>query len=214
MNPAQCHINGGTITHQLKQTILEARAQQNHKKFLCKKHQWDEQAFNDIAWEAHRRALNQLQHKKTILIKYVNGIAPVGKMVNRYDKKYAINCQSCEAAIETQDHLITCINPKREAWRQNLLNNIKTVMDTYKAPQEMKILIVRGIKQAMMEPTTEGPNNIPPELTSVAIAQGKIGWNQLLKGRISKEWIAYLERSIGSNATDSTNAITWATVLI
>jgi hypothetical protein len=91
---------------------MEARVQMNHKKFLCTKHIWDPTIFVDIAWEAHRRALNQLTQKKTILIKYLNGIVPVGKVVHRYDKKYAINCPSCEEAIETQDHLLVCPNPK------------------------------------------------------------------------------------------------------
>jgi hypothetical protein len=77
---------------------MEARVQKNHKQFLCTKYNWDSTIFADIAWEAHRRALNQLTHKKTILIKYLNGIVPVGKVVNRYDKKYAINCPSCESS--------------------------------------------------------------------------------------------------------------------
>jgi hypothetical protein len=118
-NTAQLHINGETITHQLKRTIMAERAQTNHKKFLCNKHIWDETIFNDIAWEVHCRALNQLQQKKIILTKYVNGIAPVGKVVNRYDqKKYALNCPSCKEAIETQDHLLVCPHPKREARRK------------------------------------------------------------------------------------------------
>lgn len=213
-NTAQLHINGGTITHQLKKTIMEERVQMNHKKYLCTKHNWDSSRFKDIAWEAHHRALNQLQQKKLIMTKYVNGIVPVGKVVNRYDKKYAINCPSCAEATETQDHLIICPNPKREVWRKNLIAQLKMVMDKYSAPPELTNLLLDGTKQAMLDPNTEGPEQIPTELTSVALAQQSIGWKHILKGRLSKEWITYMGNSIGSDATKTKNAITWATDII
>jgi predicted helicase len=83
---------------------------------------------------------------------------------------------------------------------KNLKTQIKTVMDKYNAPQEMTNLLVSGINQAMMDPNTEGPENIPAELASVASAQEKIEWKHILKGKISKAWITYLEQSIGNDA--------------
>jgi hypothetical protein len=84
-------------------------------------------------------------------------------------------------------------------------------MDKYNAPQEMTNLLMSGINQAMMDPNTEGPENIPAELAS---AQAKIGWKHILEGRISKAWITYLEQSIRNDATESKNTVTWATDLI
>jgi hypothetical protein len=87
-------------------------------------------------------------------------------------------------------------------------------MEKYKAPPEMTHLLLNGIIQAIQNPNTEGPSNIPAELESVASAQGKIGWQHILKGRLSKAWIAYLEQSIQHEATQFRNAVTWATDII
>jgi hypothetical protein len=87
-------------------------------------------------------------------------------------------------------------------------------MEKYKAPQEMTHLLLNGIIQAIQNPHTEGPVNIPAELASVAAAQGNIGWQHILKGRLSKEWISHIEHRIRNEATQSKNAVTWATDII
>jgi hypothetical protein len=193
---------------------MEERVRSHHKHYLCTKHSWNNRTFNDIAWEYHRRALNQHQPKRTILTKYVNGITPVGKMVNRYDKKYALNCPSCAEQIETQDHLLICPNPKREKWRTETRAQIRTIMNKYNAPTKFTDLMIGGIDQAILDPNTKGPENTPAELETIAAAQQRIGWRHILKGRISKEWIKYLELRIGDAATKTKNAGTWATELI
>jgi hypothetical protein len=87
-------------------------------------------------------------------------------------------------------------------------------MEKYNTSPEMTNLLLNGINKVITNPHTDGPENIPAELASVASAQSKIGWRHILKGRISKMWIAYLEQRIQNEVTESKNVVTWATDII
>jgi hypothetical protein len=65
------------------------------------------------------------------MVKYLNEIIPVGKLVNRYDKKYPAQCPSCEEPIETQEHLHQCLHPTRQQWRVQFTTAMQEVMDKY-----------------------------------------------------------------------------------
>jgi hypothetical protein len=45
-------------------------------------------------------------------------------------------------------------------------------------------------------------------------AQEKIGWNQMLKGRIAHQWLNHQRDSMGNGTTKRKNAMTWATDMI
>jgi hypothetical protein len=57
----QLHMEEGTVTYQLKKTIMQARSKANHQLYLCHKNNWNQADFMNIDWESHRRALNKLQ---------------------------------------------------------------------------------------------------------------------------------------------------------
>jgi hypothetical protein len=97
----------------LKRVVMQAQPKQDYQKYLCQKNNWTNQEFTTIDWESHRQALNKIPAKRTTLVKYLNIIAPVGRLVHRYDAKYPAGCPSCPAEIETQEHMLRCRCPKR-----------------------------------------------------------------------------------------------------
>jgi hypothetical protein len=165
-----------------------------------------------IAWEPHRRAINRHLPNKTTMVKYLNNIAPVGKVVNRYDKKYPASCPSCEEEIETQDHLHQCSHQSRQQWREQFQEKMKLKMEKYKTPEYIVNLWINGMKKGMGN--EEEPIGSTPETQSIIEEQEKIGWEQMIKGRISKKWIKAQEEEMGDNATKRKNALTWATEMI
>jgi hypothetical protein len=48
-NGAQLHLTNGTITHQMKQQVKEAKVIGNQIKYLCKKNEWNQQTYEIIA---------------------------------------------------------------------------------------------------------------------------------------------------------------------
>jgi hypothetical protein len=138
-------MTGGTITYRLKRTVMQARALRDQQKYLCNKNNWTSKEFTTIDWESHRQALNQHQRKRTILIKYLNNMAPVGKLVNRYDPKYPAGCSSCSEERETQEHMLICPCPKREEWRDKFIKAITTILEDYNIPPQLHSLMLEGL---------------------------------------------------------------------
>jgi hypothetical protein len=125
--------------------------------------------------------------QRTILIKYLNGIAPVGKVVNKYDPKYPTSCPSCQEAQETQDHMLRspCIN--RQVWRESLFKAILDVLEEYQTPKEVTQLMFEGIHYSIGQQDTMS-QNFPPIVAAIASTQIAIGWNQVIKGRLVNKW--------------------------
>ncbi len=71
-------------------------------------------------------------------------------------------------------------------------------------------LLLEGVKSAIegREPNTI---HVPPSTAAIATAQEAIGWDQLLRGRLSKEWQKRQQKHLGAGATRKNNGQTWST---
>jgi hypothetical protein len=210
---AQLNMEEGTVTHQIKRTVMQARSKRDHKAYLCQKNAWTPTKFNTINWESHRQALNRIPKKRTILVKYLNNIAPVGKMVNKYDPKYTAGCPSCPAECETQEHMLQCPCVKREEWRLKFVQSIQEILDDYQTPLTIKQLMIEGLQHSFgdQEPASQ---NVNPTVTTIATAQATIGWSQLMKGRFALEWQIAQQDAMQTKSTKHKNAQTWSTQII
>jgi hypothetical protein len=171
---AQLKMKGGTVTHQLKQTVTQARSKQIHKQYLCKKNNWTPTDFQTIDWESHCQALNQIPAKRTILIKYLNNIAPVGKIVHKYNPKYTAGCPSCTEAMETQEHMLQCPCEKREEWQLRTIQNITAILSEYQTPETMQQVMLDVIRHSFGHPAPDDQNTTTMGTTLVT-AQAAIG---------------------------------------
>ena len=210
---AQLNLEQGTVTYKMKRELRLARTEGPLRDYLCEKNKWSRETFDSIDWEDHRRALNRLNKHRTILIKYLNGIAPVGKLVHEYDPKYPANCPSCQEPIETQDHLFVCMNSKRREWRSNMLSAIRKEMEDSDTPVDVMQLMLEGLK-CVVEGRDKSTIAIPDSVVHIAEAQSAVGWDQLLKGRLASEWMKHQKEYLGERSTDRKNANTWATGII
>jgi hypothetical protein len=205
----QLNLQVGTITYDLKHKLKEARTTEPLKDKLCHKQGWSEDTFQDIDWEAHRRAINRNQKWKITLVKYLHKCLPVGKLVRHYDKvKYRAECPSCTCILEDDDHVFTC--PGREAERKELTKKLKKKLEALNTESGVQELVMAGVKAAIY---SQEPR-VSADLRELAEQQSAIGWTNLLRGRMSKQWIERQRQHIGSSATKKKNALTWATTVI
>ena len=131
--------------------------------------------------------LSRLKPYKTTLVKYLNDILPVGKMVHRYDPKYPPSCPSCSAALEDRYHLWTCPAISRHQWRKDCQSNMLQALnkcDTAPPSQSLFLEVLDALLHG--KPNESIP--VDPTVAEVAEAQARIGWHQILKGRFVKEW--------------------------
>jgi hypothetical protein len=196
----------------MKRQVKEAKILEQHIVYLCKKNEWEQPTFEMIAWEPHRRAINRHSKNKTIMVKYLNDIAPVGRVVSRYDKKYPAKCPSCEEPCETQEHLHQCQHPTQQQWRENFHKKMQQTMEKYETPEPMAKLWLEGLRKGMMNDNNTIKSS--PDLRHSIEAQEKIWWDQMMKGRIAHQWVQTQKEAMGDTATKKKNALTWATDMV
>ena len=208
---SQLNTLNGTITRSLRHELQLARTLPPLKAHMIKKYYWSESSFQDIHWDCHGRALKRLEKHSTTLIKYLNNITPVGTMAHKYDKKYPLDCPSCNFPEEDMDHLLHCPKRKaqREIWFQAIL---KYTQDKPTAPPLQDMLL--NALRALLDNTDLTEIEIPDGAEDVALAQAAIGWEHLLKGRFSKEWATAHDNLLGPHKNKRNNGEAWLTGLI
>jgi hypothetical protein len=210
----QLNLKQGTVTHHLKRDIRLARTTEPLEEYLCNKNEWDQPVFESVDWQAHGKALTRQKKHKVTFVKYLHGLLPVGRMVNRYDKKYPKDCPSCETTQEeTCDHLHKCPAPSREAWRKDTISELKQKLEKLETAQPIMELFLEGMTAVLQDRPIE-TIRIPPGLEDLAAAQAQIGWSQLLKGRMSVMWRQLQQAHLGHRATAKHNGMTWVTDVI
>lgn len=157
-----------------------------------------------IDWVSHGRALNRMNSHKSTLVKYLNDILPVGKVVHRYDPKYPLSCPSCPAAIEDRDHFWRCPAISWQQWRKDCKSNMLQALNKFDTAPPVQSLLLDAL-DALMHGKPLESITIHPLVEEVAEAQAQVGWHQILKGRFVSEWKQAQERyyrgTIRSNQT-------------
>ena len=208
----QLNLPAGTVTHKLKRTIRLARRAPPLAQKLKKDNNWSDHLFEDINWEASRRALRRLRKAKVQLVKYLNNVIPVGKLVHTYNPKYPAGCPSCEEPIETRDHLYQCPAQSRVDWRVSFIAKLRQKLEKLNTRMDLQELLLEGVK-ATIEGRDANTIHVPPSVQDLYTTQTEIGWTQLLKGRISQQWSHEQQRHLG-RFDKKNNGMTWATDVI
>jgi hypothetical protein len=206
------HLAEGTVTHKIKRAMKLARSAPPLRKKLQVKYGWSDEVFCDINWEASRQALNGLRAHRVTLIKHLNNITPVGKLVNIYDKKYPAACPSCPEIVETRKHLYLCPEQQRDQWRKKLITKLRKDMDDLNTHPGLQELLLEGIK-SVLEGRDANTIHIPAGVEAVAQAQSSIGWTELLKGRMSIKWSQVQQQYLGA-FDPKKNGTTWTVNMI
>ncbi len=175
---AQLHLRTGTVTYSLKRELGFAVHAENMEEYLSAKNGWTPATFDSIDWEVHRLALNRHNSQRTVLIKYLHNILPVGKIVSRYDPKYPPGCTACDEPLETCPHVHQCPAQSRIEWRTKLKQTLCYKMEKLGTCPYLADLLVLGVHKGIH---LHEPFNVPPTQAPLAVynAQMKIGWDQL-----------------------------------
>jgi len=212
----QLELEAGTVTRDHKQSLREARVAPPYIQRLCHRHCWDKATFDDIAWESHRLALKRCDKHRTTLVKFLNDILPIGKMVHRYDpSKYPESCPSCNEPVEDRHHYWTCQAPNRIAWRADSILRLRKKLESIHTALPLQELLLEGYHWALHQ-HQQSVIKIPDGMETLAAAQHAIGWEHILKGRFTKQWIPIQDRYLRDidKWTSKRTGKTWLTTVI
>ena len=212
---SQVELFEGTCTYSLKKSLHHAAHAPALMHHLQHRHSWTQEIFDDIDWTALGRALRRHDQHRQMFVKYLNDILPLGQRLHKQDIKYPESCPSCTAPVESRQHFLYCPAESRAKWRKACYQNIHKYLDTHNTSPPLHNLFLSAIKAIL-----DSPHNIldridqPSSLQHVVTAQDDIGWNHLLKGRISKQFAIEQNNYLGTDATGKKNGTSWLVGLI
>ena len=194
----QFHLKGRTITRDLKQSIREILSVPRLKQYYLKKYQWTDTIFDTVDWDIFRPVYKKYITKNGIqwMHKFCCGKLPTGQRVQKWDYYHDKRCISCLQPVEDDNHIFTC--EKRKAHRRSILNQIKTLRQTvdvhlcdilqegimayFKGECMTNTMFrIRGKRDIDNKPCMERYQLLIDE-------QLLIGWDNLLRGKFSKQW--------------------------
>ena len=127
--------------------------------------------------------------------KFTYGWLPVGSRIHTYRSTYLPHCSSCNPPEEDQEHVFRC--PKQKEWLGGLFNELRTYIDTHQSDEHLGDILLDGLKQWFKFGTVLLPT-YPNQYTRLILQQTLIVWEQVIYGRVTKEWSScqdcYLEK--------------------
>jgi len=186
---AGCKIDGRIENNNLYTVIMEHIQGNELKWFLMEKYGWSEKIFFDIAWSAHQRELSKYPRlKRSTLIKYIHGWLATNRRRSREGVLQDSLCPLC-GNEETKYHMFECTNPRYQGIRQMCFKRVLQEIADVTASGCCQVFQV-GLSTVLgnPHPSEQTQEEWPSHVRRVYQAQSDIGWNQVLCGRISKQW--------------------------
>jgi hypothetical protein len=220
---AYIKIAGHTITANLAPIILSTCKKDNLREVILKQTKWEPRMFEWVDWTALGRALRQVpRHLRSTTIKLqFNLFATAVHMHTIGDTKIDKRCFRCRNLREDFDHVLWC--PHGSLTRPPLWDKVITSLETLKTAPYLQHKFLYGISSWQHQGKDSAwPTTIPiytdtvGRLTHMAyFDQEQLGWEQALRGRLSKHWgtaqdAYYKERFPDKHYTGDT----WTTKMI
>jgi hypothetical protein len=188
----QFHLQGRTITRDLKRTAREMIQLPSLRKFYCERFGWSENIFEAIDWDIFRPVYKKHIAKTGIqwLHKHCIKKLPTGERIHKRDHFHDKRCASCWHSVEDDDHIFQC--NKRRSLRKKIINQInlmRTRVDPKMCDILQETLLAYFTGQPIMNTILRIRGQEGYERYDLLIEeQTIIGWDNLLRGKFSKQW--------------------------
>ena len=191
----QFHIRGRTITRDFKKTVRETIQLIPLRTFYCKRFSWSDNVFDLIDWDIFRPVYKKYSANKGIqwIHKFCIKKLATAERVNKRDHFHDKRCASCWEKPEDDDHLVQCTN--RRSLRKQVISKINS-MHKGMDPKLIDILkegITAYFKGDSVSNTmlrVRGQEGYK-RYDLLIDEQTVIGWDNLLRGKFSKQWKIY-----------------------
>ena len=84
-------------------------------------------------------------------------------------------------------HFWQCTAPHRLKWRTTCLHSLEKQLKYLSTKKHVRLLLLNKLK-CILEGSDHTMLEVDPSVHDISLAQEKIGWHQLLKGRFTKIW--------------------------
>ena len=183
--PAILVIRGVTITNDYPKYLQRAYTEPRYISYLQDKYQWTDATTEWIAWKSLSCGICRIQ-RPSLITKICNDLLPTATILKKWKYQAHDYCSLC-GLPETNAHIYICCHNSRIKWRRALLKDVRTTLQSLKT----KNSITETFSTALSEWFDTGQVDIDkyPSVHHEALyTQTRIGWRQVLLGRLSQGW--------------------------
>jgi hypothetical protein len=202
------------ITKGLPQQVIADIHYEPLKLKILRDTNWTEDDFNTVDWHSLHRAMLKMPRPRQIAIsKLINGLWNVNIQNHRYYWQSAA-CPYCPTE-ETMHHLLTCNSKEAQLSRQTATEKLGKAIAAAHTPEPLAAHLLHCIDSWTQDQVVRPSPGTKDKITKATREQNHIGWDNFLRGRISKGWhLAYLHFQPIQDKQRVTRASTWTRKLI
>ncbi len=190
--------DGYTLTKGIAAKVKYTYGAPQLRHTIVKQAGWNDTTFDHVDWVAYGKAFSHLTRCRQISIAKLSHSL---LNTNHQNHKYygtSLTCPCCWDDIETLRHVFICQQEEVAAHRKEQLQRLIDDLNTIKTPILLNTTIIQGISSwidqelgLLDSPRCPFSHSVVPShmiLTQAYQDQSQIGWDQLLRGRISTLW--------------------------
>lgn len=200
-------IGTKVITSKYKECLRHAMHAPALQDYIQKKWDWSDTTFHDVWWKAHETALKRLSHSDGQKIQKFNyNHLPTNRRLSKFHLHITNMCPCCNADEELDDHVVWCNSGDRLAAKQLWEKDVYHFLSEQHTPPVVRTAMMLGFHHWIYrKPIPSLLQYIPTaslELQTAYNAQTHIGWNHLVRGRISIHWQNIITQHLSPRSWD------------
>ena len=195
-------INKTVITSKLPQLLREASSTQDLCSYLSDKFNWKTKELDDIDWSALGTATSRLPSELRPFVQKMNiGWLPLLKFLKKQDDDECDRCPSCNGDPEDFNHFLRCTQAARRSKWTTFLEHMDVFFKSTCTDHGLRKILRKAFRHL------SGADKTPMESTQdhyqqLWQSQARLGWPQLLHGRLSQSWATAQEAHLRAMRKD------------
>ena len=188
------------VTSRLRASLTEAAEKQEMTEYIRGKYKWNKETFDLVAWKIHGQALSKVNvnlHK--IIVRMIYGWLPTGKRLHRQDENEDHRCPLCKQVQEDNLHMFHCQHKTMRAQQETMVKCLRTKMENSATDPKITRILSEGVEKWMKDKKFEMSTRATGKMKTFVEQQNRIGWDQIVCGRTSKEVIKVQEKHLIEN---------------
>ena len=169
--------------------------------YMQQKYKWTTRIMENIWWRVHGMALQSLKPSaRQIIQKFIFDYWACNEREAKIYTFRTPQCETCVHKIETVNHILQCIDPKRRSIWKEMLDKLKEFFKKWKTPQGVQTCIIAGLESWGLRQQPPDLETIYPNashiLTKAYKEQNTIGWDHFIRGRLTSLWGRFINHDI------------------
>ena len=179
----------GTQTSHFSKELRDRSTGPSLEEYIRTKNQWGYCTFEAVNWAAHGKAVKARKPKRVHLTKYLHEALPTYHQANLMDGGIR-KCIACGTADETIDHILRCMAPSREQWKDQWWQKLEHFHVEHRTHPLLRHVFREAITQWFHPDSPDVVSTVlfPQEVRGLILNQNAIGWRQIFRGRFANEW--------------------------